>query len=558
MKTLDYRNSIRSSEGTAVGTDKEGAFGRATEFADLFMWMRGTPGLVLGVTDREKTLFTCAKGFADVAARRPMETDALFQIGSVSKSFTCMALLQLAERGIIDLHAPVKKYLPWFSVKSKHSEITLHHLMTHTAGIVIGSDATLAAWTEVWDLRDTETTCEPGTFFHYSNSGYKTLGLILETVSGKSCGEIVRGGILDAAGMRSTEPIITNGMRGRLAVAHLPTHDDRPSNGRSGLSPAPWFESDTADGSICAPLEDMLAYIRVILNRGQGPWGQVLSSESFRKMTTPYITPEDGLHGGGYGYGLNIDRSAGHTIIGHSGGMVGHYTSMIMDMDSGIGVMAMVNGPGFPDEVSKFALKAVNAASGTGEMPEVPAREHAFRAPDSSDYAGTYEGPWGTLEVVDRDGTLRLVHDGRESVLEPWEGDAFYSDSPGFELFLVEFDREDGAIRRLHNGERTYYRGGRTGPGERRADTGELRLDGHYRSHNPWLSNFRVVRRDAGLVFALPAEHSHPLIHLGDNLFRIGADPRSPERVGFDCVIDGVATSAATPGGGRFGRTFTP
>lgn len=558
MKTLDYRYGIRSSEGTGLGDEREGAFRRISEFADLSMWMRGSPGLVLGVTDRERTLFTSAKGFADFASRRPMETDALFQIGSVSKSFTCMALLQLAERGAIDLHAPAKKYLPWFSVKSKHSDIALHHLMTHTAGIVIGSDATPTAWTEVWDLRETEAACEPGTFFHYSNSGYKALGLVLETVSGTSYSDIIRGGVLEAAGMRSTEPIITNGIRGRLAVAHLPTHDDRPSNGRSELSPAPWFEGDTADGSICAPVEDMLAYIRVILNRGQGPWGQILSSESFRKMTTPYIQPDDGLHGEGYGYGLNIDRSGGRTVISHSGGMVGHYTDMLMDMDSGIGVMVMVNGPGVPEEVAKFALKALNASIGVGETPEVPRKEDAFKVPNASDYAGTYAGPWGTLEVIDRGGTLHLVCDGHESVLEPREGEAFFSDAPGFELFLSEFERDGGRVVKLHHGERTYSRDGQTGQVGDRTDPGEVRFDGHYRSHNPWLHNFRVVRRDDGLVFAMPSDHSVPLVHLGGNTFRIGDDPRSPERIEFGCVIDGTATSADSPGGGRFGRTFTP
>lgn len=558
IKTLDYREHNQWAEGTAVDDHQAEAFRRISEFADLFMWMRGTPGLVLGVTDRDKTLFKSAKGFSDVASRRPMDIDALFQIGSVSKSFTCVALLQLAEQGAIDLHSPVKECLPWFSVKSTHSDITLHHLMTHTAGIILGSDATPTSWTEVWDLRGSEATCEPGTYFHYSNSGYKALGLVLETVSGKAYAEIIREGVLDPAGMGSTEPVITNGIRKRLAVAHLPTDDDRPSHGRSDVSPAPWFEGDTADGSICAPVEDMLAYIRILLNRGQGPWGQVLSSDSFQRMTTPYIEPDDAVHRGGYGYGLNIEKIDGHNHIGHTGGMVGHHTAMLMDMDSGVGVMVMVNGPGFPDEVAKFAVESMKASSDGGELLDVPRKEDAFKAPNAADYVGTYVGPWGILEVADEDGTLYMTSEGHKSLLEPREGDAFLSGAPGFELFLLEFERVEGKVAHAHHGERTYAKDGHHMESSAPAKTDGARVDGHYRSHNPWLPNFRVVKRRDGLVFALPDDHSHPMVPLGNDSFQIGCDPRSPERVEFGCIIDGVATSATVSGGGRFGRTFTP
>ena len=534
------------------------AFRRISEFADLSMWARGSPGMVLGVTDREKTVFSSAKGSSEVSSERPMDIDALFQIGSVSKSFTCIALLQLAEQGIIDLHRPVKEYLPWFSVKSKHRDIAVHHLMTHTAGIILGSDATPTAWTEVWDLRDTEATSEPGTFFHYSNSGYKALGLVLETVTGRPYGEILREGVFESAGMRSSEPVITNGIRKRLAVAHLPTDDDRPFRRGADLSEATWFEGDTADGSICAPVEDMLAYIRVLLNRGQGPWGQILSSDSFKRMTTPYIEPDDGVHRGGYGYGLNIEKVEGHTRVGHTGGMVGYQTAMLMDMDSGVGAMVMVNGPGSPDEVAKFAIDTMRTPSGGSGLPRVPTREDVLKTPNPTDYVGAYAGPSGKLEVSDHEGVLHMTSEGRRTPIEHVAGDAFVSYAPGFELFLLEFERMGDRVVRAHHGERTYSRDGTPEGPAGPAIADGVRFDGHYRSHNPWLSNFRVVKRMGGLVLAPANDPSLPMVHLGGNLFRIGGDPRSPERIEFDCVIDGVATSARSPGGGRFGRTFTP
>ncbi len=426
--------------------ERSGVFDRLSEFADYSMWRRGTPGMVLGITDKGRTIFTAAKGFSDMTSARPMSIDYLFQIGSVSKSFTCIALLQLAEQGALDIHKPVREYLPWLSIRSKHSDITLHHLMTHTAGIVIGSDATPVGWTEALGLNDTEATCEPGTYFHYSNSGYKVIGLVLETVTGKPYGTIIREGILEGAGMRSTEPVITNDIRGRHAVAHQPMHDDRPFRRGSALYPAPWFESDTADGTVCAPVEDMLAYIRVLLNRGEGPWGRVMSADSFRSMTTPYIKPDDGLHSGGYGYGLNIESVEGHTYIGHQGGMVGYYTSMLMDMDSGMGVMVMVNGPGEPEEVARFAMDALRRSSGGKPLPDKPSEEDAYRTPNASDYVGTYLGPHGRLEVVERSGTLKIITDDHEHAIELRERDSFLIDGPGFDLFLLEFERIEDKV----------------------------------------------------------------------------------------------------------------
>lgn len=535
----------------------EAVLGRVSEYAERSMWRRGTPGLVVGITERGRTVAAMAKGVSDFRSGRQLAVDELFQIGSVSKSFTCMAILQLAEQGVIDITRPVKEYLPWFSVRSKYQDIQLHHLMTHTAGIVIGSDSTPTGWTEVWDLRHTETSCPPGTYFHYSNSGYKVLGLVLETVSGKTCERIVREGVLEGAGMRSTEPVITNGIRGRIAVPHQPTHDDRPYVRGADLSPANWFESDTADGSICAPVEDMLAYIRVLLNRGEGPWGRVLSPEGFKRMTTPYITPDDGLHTGGYGYGLNVETVNGHTYLGHQGGMVGHYTSMLMDMDSGVGAMVMVNGPGEPEEVARFAVEAMRCHLEGRPLPDVPSEEDLRRTEHASDYVGVYGGAHGTLEVVERDGVLLIRSGGREAPIERSSREEFYVHGPGLELFPLEFVRAGAKVEKVHHGGRTFVRGS---PAEA-AVTGPvdgIRYDGHYRSHNPWMASFRVVSREGGLVFILPHGESQPLVELGPGHFRIGADERSPEAVTFDCIIDGVATSATTIGGGRCGRTFTP
>src|SRR5688500_20272804 len=100
----------------------------------------GTPGHSQIVTDRERTLHAESFGFADLAAEAPVGPGTLFEIGSIGKSFTALVLLRLSERGVVDLGAPVTEYLPWFAVRSEYGPITLHHLLTHTDGIVGGAD----------------------------------------------------------------------------------------------------------------------------------------------------------------------------------------------------------------------------------------------------------------------------------------------------------------------------------------------------------------------------------------------------------------------------------
>jgi hypothetical protein len=148
--------------------DLQAAFKVVDAFIEQQMAAAGTPGVAVAITDREQLRYLSTHGWADVAARRPVDAKTLFEIGSISKSFTAIALLQLSEAGLVDLQAPVRRYLPWFSVRSRYEAITIHHLLSHTAGIIRGTDFSGEARYEVWALRETETSTPPGTHFYYS------------------------------------------------------------------------------------------------------------------------------------------------------------------------------------------------------------------------------------------------------------------------------------------------------------------------------------------------------------------------------------------------------
>ena len=158
----------------------------------------------MAITDRERTIHTATFGFAELESATPLDPGYLFEIGSIGKSFTAIVLLQLASEGRLDIHAPVARYLPWFEVQSDFEPITLHHLLCHSAGITRGTDFPADPRYEVWALRYTRAGTPPGERFHYSNAGYKALGLIAEAVTGQTYAELVRERILDPLGMRGT------------------------------------------------------------------------------------------------------------------------------------------------------------------------------------------------------------------------------------------------------------------------------------------------------------------------------------------------------------------
>ena len=130
----------------------------------------------------------------------------MFEIGSIGKSFTNVALMQLRDEGRLDLHVPVSRYLPWFEVQSDYAPITTHHLMTHTAGLPSGNDIGTHGLYEAWALREGRTGAPPGEYFRYSNVGYKTLGFLLEELDGRPYQDAIQARVLDSSGYAQLSP----------------------------------------------------------------------------------------------------------------------------------------------------------------------------------------------------------------------------------------------------------------------------------------------------------------------------------------------------------------
>ena len=257
------------------------------EFVALRLPRLDAPGVAVGLTDRERTLGFVCRGSADVASGTPVEPDTRFQIGSISKSFAAAVMLQEHDAGRVDLRAPVTDYVPWFTVRSRFGPITLHHLLSHTSGLIMGTEFTAEARGAVWALRETDTGSAPGERFWYSNDGYKLVGLALEAVTGRPVHELVAERIVAPLGMAATETTIRRDSDLPVATGYERRGDDRPAHAGRPLDVAALVESCSADGSIVSSAADMLDYARLILNRGDAPGGRLLSEAAFERWSAP-------------------------------------------------------------------------------------------------------------------------------------------------------------------------------------------------------------------------------------------------------------------------------
>ncbi|HEY7784679.1 MAG TPA: serine hydrolase domain-containing protein [Pyrinomonadaceae bacterium] len=526
------------------------AFQRLDEFIARHMNELGAPGMTVAIADRNGLVRESQYGFSDLKSQVKVKSETLFEIGSISKSFVGLTILQLAEEGKLDLHKPVSAYLPWLKVESKFKPFTTHHLLSHTAGL---SAVPLLMRVAATTLR---TASEPGTRFVYSNIGYVLLGFIIEEVDKRPFAESLQKRVIDKLGMSSSAATITNSIRERMAVGYGPLHDDRPFPFKGTLAEAPWLEVAEAAGSVAATGRDMGAYLQMLLNRGAGPRGRIISEKSFELFTQPVIKAPFRGEEATYGYGLWNSSVDGHTLLRHTGGMVAFSSSMFADTTAGLGVFASVNArmSGYrPVAVTKYALDLLNAATNGRALPAAPPPPNPpDRIQNASDYAGTFTAPDGSkLVLVAEDQRLFLEVEKRRIALELAGRDRFIVKDPHFSLFVLGFGRDKEAVVEAFHGPNWWANARYSGPKSFEYPKEWEAFTGHYRCESPWYGSTRVFVRKGQLFL----QGEQALVHVTGNEFRPEGD--NPDRIVFDTRVNGK-TMHMNYSGLDFYRTFTP
>jgi D-alanyl-D-alanine carboxypeptidase len=528
------------------------ALARLDEFIAAHMRDIGAPGMTLALATRDGLLRASAYGFADTKAGLKVQSGTLFEIGSISKSFVALALMQMREEGKFDPSKPITTYLPWLKIESKYAPITGHHLLSHSSGLpddvslaLIGPDQPL--WIGF----------APGEHFAYSNVGYDLLGLVLEAIDRQPLAVVLRRRMLDPLGMASSEPVIANAIRPRMAIGYAPMFDDRPFPLRGELAEAPWVEFAEGAGSVSSTATDMGKYLAMLINRGKTERGAIVNEDTFKLFATPAIKAPFWGEDASYGYGLWVSEVERRTLLRHTGGMVAFSSAMQVDVTSGLGVFASVNAnlAGYrPNVVAKYALDLLRATIDGKDLPPAPGTSTLpDQVPNAADFAGTFSSADGTkLILVAEGGKLWFTAGTQRVALERAGSDRFIVKHPDFDLFPLEFARDHSLVVEAFHGPRWFRNERYAGPKTFDYPKEWEAFAGHYRNDSPWFGSARIFIRKGKLT-----ADGTPVTPLGDGLFRVGAEAWSPERLGFGPVVNGRAMRMKVSEV-EFYRTSTP
>jgi CubicO group peptidase (beta-lactamase class C family) len=516
------------------------AFALLDRYVEQYLRDMNAPGLTLSLADASGVQRVCAYGVDDIARHVPLNADELFHIGSITKSFLALCLLQLRDEGKLDLHRPIDDYLPWLRFDAATRPLSAHDLLTHSAAL---PDGPLFPTDPAFRYR---ATAAPGTYFHYCNMGYEALGLLLAQLDGRPLAASFRARILGPLGMTATEPVITLDVLERIATSYQITYNDRPYPRMGRLAPSPAIAVSAASGCIASTARDMGAYVTMLINRGAIPGGRIVSPGAFDDFAHPHMAAEHFGPGASYGYGIAVDRLDGHARLRHTGGMVSFASALEVDRDAGVGVFASINAmQGYrPRPVAEYALRLMRACREGSALPEVPARDASLRVAAAADYAGRYTGAGGrTLTIVAEGDGLFLIHKGTRVPLEPSlePEDAFTALHPDYALYEILFSRAGkdgkGPIVEAGWGEDWFVSAGYTGPREFHVPAEWSRYPGHYRNEDPWVGSARIALRRGKLWL----NGVVPLEAAADGRFYLRDEPDSPEWVGFSDFVNGSA-----------------
>jgi CubicO group peptidase (beta-lactamase class C family) len=304
--------------------------------------LAGAPGVALAIVHGDEV--THVRGFGNADGERAQVTpDTPFVIGSQSKSFTALAIMQLSESGSLDLDAPVQRYLPWFRVADPEysARITVRHLLNGTSGLPDSApfDTAVTSVTQrVRDLATVRLLAPPGQLWAYPNSSYEVLGLVIEAVSGQSYADYVGQHIFAPLHMQQSFASESQAQQHGLAVGN---------QWWFGLAvPVDTYRADyVPDGYLVSSAADMSHYLIAQLQGGIYQGHRVLSPAGVDQMHTGVV--EAGT-GGLYGMGWVQDSYNGTTLISHDGDSLNMHSEMILVPSLGWGIEVITNSSSIP------------------------------------------------------------------------------------------------------------------------------------------------------------------------------------------------------------------
>jgi len=390
------------------------------------------PGFSIAVVENGKTVYAEGFGAREPERNLPATADTLYGVGSITKSFVAIGIMQLVEQGKLRLDAPVSRHVP-FELGRPGKPITIHHLLTHSLGLPSLATSTVALYrglgvetgvplSSAGDFyrmvngAQDELVADPGERFFYHNAAWRILGHIIQVKSGMPFHEYLKTKIIDPLGMKRTTLNLADF---RADPDHIVLHTkDADRNAVKVPFPYPdpadnpGFSFLSAAGGIVSSVNEMSRYLNAQLARGAHDSGRLASEGSFETMHTLHIRREDGFYGEhGYGYGLAVTPDfLGHEMLSHGGSIIASTAYMAWLPELKVGVIMMGNGSGMSyAPIAESVLAILMGQEPSKVVPALRVRERMDRL------VGAYETYKGLerLQVVKRGGMLYLQSKNR-------------------------------------------------------------------------------------------------------------------------------------------------
>ncbi len=393
-------------------------------------------GVAIAVYRDDKPVLVKSYGYADIEHGVKLPTDASFEIGSVTKQFTSVATLQLAEAGKLSLDDDFTRYVKF---DTKGRKITIRQLMNHTSGIKGYTELPFFGNLMIHKYkRDTllrlvekeQFDFEPGEALIYNNTAFFILGLVIEKVSGVSYEEYVKKNIFDKAGMNNSyycdeRKVVKNRAHGY-------------DMGEHGLMRAQYIDHTWpyAAGSLCSTVEDLAKWNYALHN------GKVLSEAMYKELTTP-VTLNNGSVTR-YADGLTITDFNGKTRIEHGGGIPGFLSENAFFPGDNVSVTVLMNtiGPNGPGDIADFIQEEL--------FPKGPDEPATFSG-DLKKYVGVYSGRTRgsdlKLTVTSNDTTLLIQRGNDKPVKLEYDKDSRWKRGQS----TFEFVENNGLVDEVRN-----------------------------------------------------------------------------------------------------------
>ena len=389
------------------------------------------PGLSIAVIKNGDVVYTGGFGARNVEQNLPATRDTLYGIGSCTKSFVALAIMQLAKQGKISLDDPASKYTP-LKIGRPCKPITIRHLLSHSSGIPSLGTSTIALqrgigvdvwipWGGVEDFyrhvngAGDEIAADPGERFFYLNAGYRILGHVIQEASGLRFDEYITEKILRPLKMGRTTLSKAVYMKDKDRM----TPYRRDENGKPvptefpypNVEDNPEFAFIAAAGGVISSVVDLTNYLKMNINMGVFMGAELIDEDSLEEMWTPHAERSRnhfGSYGYGYGWGVTEDF-LGSKMVSHGGSILVSTAHLALVPEHGAGVAMASNIAGFPHApVAQGILAALMGHDPAKTIPTLRIWERMRTLTGSYE---TYRG-LAKAEVASRGGLLYLVQKG--------------------------------------------------------------------------------------------------------------------------------------------------